>query len=215
MGCFGAPLTDANKKRYVYNHTYNKQIARTKMINSATSDTFGFDCVNLIKGILWGWNGDKSKTYGGATYCTNGVPDVNANTLIKMCKDLSKDFTTIVEGELVWIEGHVGVYIGKGKVVECSPKWENGVQISYLGNIKEYAKGNNRTWLLHGKLPFVDYSTTVSKAETSVKKSNSEIAREVIQGKWGVGAERKQRLTVSGYNYKSIQTLVNKMLKET
>ena len=48
MGCFGAPMTDANKKRYTQNHTYNKQAARTKMIMAATSDTFGFDCVNLI-----------------------------------------------------------------------------------------------------------------------------------------------------------------------
>ena len=27
---------------------------------------FGFDCVCLVKGILWGWNGDVSKKYGGA-----------------------------------------------------------------------------------------------------------------------------------------------------
>ncbi len=50
MGCFGAPLTAANKKRYTQNHSYNKQAARTKMINAASADTFGFDCVCLIKG---------------------------------------------------------------------------------------------------------------------------------------------------------------------
>ena len=66
MGCFGAPMTEANKKRYTTNHSYNKQASRVKMINAATSDTFGFDCVNLIKGVLWGWKGDKTKTYGGA-----------------------------------------------------------------------------------------------------------------------------------------------------
>ena len=45
-----APLTAANKKRYTQNHSYNKQAARTKMINAASADTFGFDCVCLIKG---------------------------------------------------------------------------------------------------------------------------------------------------------------------
>ena len=55
MGCFGAPMTAANKKRYTQNHSYNKAAARVAMINAATADTFGFDCVNLIKGILWGW----------------------------------------------------------------------------------------------------------------------------------------------------------------
>ena len=79
MGCFGAPLTTANKKRYTTNHSYNKAAARLKMINAASEDTFGFDCVCLIKGILWGWCGDKSKTYGGAKYASNGVPDIGAD----------------------------------------------------------------------------------------------------------------------------------------
>ena len=54
MGCFGAPMTAANKRRYTTNHSYNKQTARINYINAATTDTFGFDCVNLIKAILWG-----------------------------------------------------------------------------------------------------------------------------------------------------------------
>ena len=45
------------------------------------------------------------------------------------------------------------------------------------------------------------------------KKTNEEIAREVIQGKWGNGAARKKRITDAGYNYSIIQALVNKMCK--
>ena len=44
------------------------------------------------------------------------------------------------------------------------------------------------------------------------KKSNEQIAREVIEGKWGNGADRKKRLEKAGYNYNTIQSLVNKML---
>lgn len=54
MGCFGAPMTASNKKRYTQNHEYNRRPERTAMINAASADTFGFDCVCLIKGILWG-----------------------------------------------------------------------------------------------------------------------------------------------------------------
>lgn len=43
------------------------------------------------------------------------------------------------------------------------------------------------------------------------KKSNEEIAKEVIAGKWGNGAVRKSKLTKAGYNYSVIQALVNKM----
>ena len=43
------------------------------------------------------------------------------------------------------------------------------------------------------------------------KKTVEELAREVLQGKWGNGAERKKKLTDAGYNYSAIQKLVNKM----
>lgn len=45
------------------------------------------------------------------------------------------------------------------------------------------------------------------------KKSNTEIAREVIAGKWGNGADRKKRLTAAGYDYSTIQTEVNKLMR--
>lgn len=48
---------------------------------------------------------------------------------------------------------------------------------------------------------------------TTVKKSNGEIAKEVVAGKWGNGNARKTALTKAGYDYKTIQTLVNKLLK--
>ena len=44
---------------------------------------------------------------------------------------------------------------------------------------------------------------------TPIKKSNAEIADEVIAGKWGNGAERKEKLTKAGYNYSEIQSIVN------
>ena len=57
-------------------------------------------------------------------------------------------------------------------------------------------------------------STTAStKTSTTVKKSNEEIAKEVVAGKWGNGNARKTALTKAGYDYKTIQSLVNKLLK--
>ena len=44
------------------------------------------------------------------------------------------------------------------------------------------------------------------------KKSIDEIAREVINGKWGNGADRKNRLTAAGYDYAAVQSRVNKLL---
>ena len=41
------------------------------------------------------------------------------------------------------------------------------------------------------------------------------IAREVIAGRWGNGADRKRRLTEAGYDYRAVQTRVNEILTGT
>lgn len=49
---------------------------------------------------------------------------------------------------------------------------------------------------------------------TSSNKNVSQVAREVIMGKWGTGDTRKKRLTNAGYNYAEVQAEVNKMLRK-
>lgn len=181
MGCFGAPMTDSNKERYCKNHSYNKDATRTAMIKSASSDTFGFDCVCLIKGVLWGWNGDASKVYGGASYASNGVPDIGADSMIKVCSGVSTDFSKIEVGEAVWIEGHIGVYIGDGLAVECTPKWKNCVQITACNCSK--SGYNRRDWTKHGKLPYVSYEKTNDNNGEQVKQE-SKTVRGIDVSKW-------------------------------
>ena len=163
MGCFGAPMNSKNKDRYCRNHSYNRQTERTVKIKAATADTFGFDCVCLIKGLLWGWNGDKGKTYGGAVYKANNVPDIGADQMMAACADLSTDFGTIQVGEAVGLTGHIGIYIGDGLAVECTPAWDDGVQITAVHNIGQtrkaalcdLRKAGNRSVLHAGAAPAV------------------------------------------------------------
>ena len=66
---------------------------------------------------------------------------------------------------------------------------------------------------------YVDYPVKIQAAglngyakgsnSAPAKKSNEEIASEVISGKWGNGAERKEKLKKAGYNYSEIQSIVN------
>ena len=56
------------------------------------------------------------------------------------------------------------------------------------------------------------YAKSNGQASVPAKKSNAEIADEVIAGKWGNGDERKTRLTNEGYDYSAIQNLVNEKL---
>ena len=46
----------------------------------------------------------------------------------------------------------------------------------------------------------------------SAKKSDDEVAKEVIRGEWGNGDERYNRLTNAGYNYNEVQAKVNELL---
>ena len=50
------------------------------------------------------------------------------------------------------------------------------------------------------------------KPQNDTKKSEEDIAREVIAGKWGNGTERQRRLTEAGYDYAKVQAKVNEIL---
>ncbi len=169
LGPWGWPATDKMITRAITNGTYaqtNKQWL--SYANAIKGKGFLFDCVGLIKGILWGWNGDLSRPYGGAGYARNGVPDYGADTMIAKCSDVSTDFSTIVPGEAVWMSGHIGIYVGGGVVVESTPKWNWGVQESTCLNMAgKQLPGTvgSRTWTKHGKLPWVDYAAQENNME--------------------------------------------------
>ena len=227
LGCFGAPLNDENKKRYCKNTDYNKKAERTKKINSASADTFGFDCSNLIKAVLWGWNGDKTKTYGGAKYGSNNVPDISADTMISKCLNVSTDFSKIEIGEVVWIKGHIGVYIGEGLCVECVAKWKDGVQITAVKNILPKSSFNSRKWTKHGKLPYIEYtveqvkpeeethSVTVLEWQKAAIADGFKFAKHGADGKWGAECEAVAKKAICkkqtiGYKYQNLTKIVQK-----
>lgn len=60
----------------------------------------------------------------------------------------------------------------------------------------------------------VNKRMNVQKAPVIKKKTNEQIAQEVIQGKWSAGAKRMRLLTEAGYDYMTIQNIVNKMLRK-
>ena len=169
LGPWGWPAND----KMIARATSQGQYADTnkgwlKYANAIKDRGFLFDCIGLIKGILWGWSGDLSRPYGGAGYELHGVEDWGADTVIEKCREVSGDFSTIVPGEAVWMKGHIGVYVGGGQVVESTPRWNWGVQRSTCLNVTgKQLPGTvgSRRWTSHGKLPWVDYSAQEKKKE--------------------------------------------------
>ena len=77
-----------------------------------------------------------------------------------------------------------------------------------MDNAKKCADSNN------GYAVFDANGKQVYPVATA-KKSVDAIAREVIQGKWGNGEERKKKLSAEGYDWKEVQKKVNKLVKQT
>ena len=87
--------------------------------------------------------------------------------------------------------------------------WDEEHELKQLGIA--YAKATAEVVGLKKKT-----GTDVVKKPTSKqpKKSTTTIAKEVLAGKWGNGAERKKRLTEAGYEYAVIQRMVNALKKQ-
>lgn len=100
------------------------------------------------------------------------------------------------------MNGTVKGQTGKGvfTIVEVNDGW---------GRLKSGAG-----WIWLENSTYCTVGKTVKNTEDS-KKSVDEIAKEVIQGKWGNGTERKEKLTAAGYDYATVQKRVNEILAES
>lgn len=174
LGTFGWPITDASIDRAVKGNATNaaRPVWQTRA-KALKGRGYLFDCVGLIKALLWGWNGTASKQYGGATYTANGVPDIGADRMIKVCRDVSETWGDVEPGEVVWLRGHIGIYVGDGLAVECTPAWNGGVQVTAVGNIGRKPGHNTRRWVRHGKLPYLQYNSVgVAAKPVAPKRDN-------------------------------------------
>ena len=92
----------------------------------------------------------------------------------------------------------------KASLAKITSKYAKGAHPLHLRAVNESGK------FIGGVYGWVDLNTITKFAN---KKSVDEIAREVIAGKWGNGATRKQKLTAAGYDYSAVQKRVNELLK--
>lgn len=74
------------------------------------------DCVGLIKGYGW-YNTETAQIQIGA----NGMPDISANAMFENASEKGTiDTIPEIPGLAVWHEGHIGIYIGNGEVVQAA-----------------------------------------------------------------------------------------------
>ncbi|MBD5098280.1 MAG: hypothetical protein HDT35_01805 [Clostridiales bacterium] len=213
LGPWGWPAND----KMITRATTNGSNAQTNKqwlsyANAIKGKGFLFDCVGLIKGILWGWCGDLTRTYGGAGYACNGVPDYDAKKMIDSCREVSTDFSGIVPGEAVWMDGHIGIYVGDGAVVEATPQWLGGVQCSTCLNASReqllFTVGV-RSWTKHGKLPWVDYSAE-EKINEEDNDMTEEQVRKIVRDELAVIEAERAALPVAPWAEEAVATAMAK-----
>ncbi len=104
------------------------------------------DCVGLIKG--YGWLDPETKE---VNYGTNGMPDIGADTMYENASEKGTiDTIPEIPGLAVWHEGHIGVYIGNGEVVQAANTkagvirtpigqtgWTHWLKIPYISYVEE------------------------------------------------------------------------------
>ncbi len=107
------------------------------------------DCVGLIKGYSW-YDAESGEIKVGS----NGMMDVGANAMFSNAT-VKGTIDTIPEvpGLAVWVDGHIGIYIGNGEVIEAmntlrgvtrtqlaGREWTHWLQIPYISYVEEKEK---------------------------------------------------------------------------
>ena len=101
------------------------------------------DCVGLIKG--YGWLSPETMAID---YGTHGMPDIGANQMYYNATESGPiDTMPDILGLAVWHEGHIGVYIGGGEVIEAMG--------TKYGVVK--TKLADRNWTHWLKIPYINY----------------------------------------------------------
>lgn len=151
-GTFGQVLTrelfEAKLAQYPDAIGGHADFIRSNWVGGRTAD-----CVGLIKGYSW-YNPET----GSVGYAINGMPDVDANQMFYNAAEKGP-ISTIPEilGLLVWMEGHIGIYIGDGHVVEAMGTRYGVVRTELAG----------RGWTNWCKNPYINYIEETEPTEES------------------------------------------------
>ena len=149
--------------------TYRKHIAEGRMV---------CDCVGLIKGFFWTSNGTTDNKYRA-----NNCPDTSANGMIALCDETWNIADMPDEpGLVVWMSGHIGVYVGGGEVIEARG-YRYGVVRTKL---------HSRNWKKAGRLP-EDMLTYAGAGGEAVANATPLLKR----GSIGDAVERMQKLLIT------------------
>lgn len=167
-----------------------------------------YDCSSAVI-TAWDTAGVPVK-FAGASYTGNML------SAFKKCgfDDVTKlvnlrSGTGLLRGDvLLNRKSHTAMYIGSGQLVQASSN-EKGLT---TGGSPGDQTGKEFLVRSYYNYPW-DYVLRYPETEEKMhRKTDADIAREVLRGFWGNGSDRIRRLRKAGYNPGEIQKIVNKMI---
>lgn len=115
----------------------------------------------------------------------------------------------------LWLAGYPkkAAYWNDGVIPYKVAPWSKAAlwQFTGTGLLDGYSGNLDLDWCYLTRDEWLQIAQGKAKAKESVKTID-ELASEVIAGNWGVGLDRKNRLTKAGYNYTQVQKRVNELL---
>lgn len=167
----------------------------------------------------WEWQSNALCGTGGqartwiSKWCNRIVEKTGVKPLIYASASLYKEVSGIGDYGL-WI----AQYANNNATGYQAHPWNEGAyycairQYSSSGKLAGYNRNLDLDKFYGDATAWHKYANPSGEAKpvTPVRKSNEQVAQEVIAGAWGNGEDRKNRLTQAGYDYNVIQDIVNK-----
>ena len=197
-------------KSYQPNDGYSDHIGIVEKVSGNTittiegnyKDSVARRTINVGWGYIRGYARPKYQAESGSSTSSSKTSASSASTsssatsrptLRRGSKGVAvKDLQNLLNknGYLLAVDGDFGL---KTYCAVTSFQSKNGLAVDGVVGVKTWAK--------------------LDSTAPAAKKSVSELAKEVLDGKWGNAPDRKKNLESAGYNYQEVQNAVNKMLQ--
>lgn len=180
----------------------------------------------LKKGLKWAFEKLENKKLDLPIYLDMEDKDIQEESkasLTEQCNEFakylkSKGYEAGVYANVNWLKNElnpddfdkdISVWVAQ-YYKECQYKGDYDIwQYASDGNVSGISGNCDMNYLYNENIIKESGST-----DDDNKKSIDELAEEVINGKWGDGADRKSKLEKAGYNYDAVQDRVNEILSK-
>lgn len=217
-----SPNDPANSLKWSFT---NAAVDRAVELTKYLMQTYGIDADHVIRhydvtgkpcpGII-GWNADSKDESKWKAFKARLSGNSSTTTTTK-----TDNSTTKVNDNKTIYRVQIGAFSNKSNADEQLKKIKaKGFNDSFVTKVDKLYKVQVGAFTVKSnaekyrdKVKAAGFKDCFIVVSGTAKKSVTEIAKEVIAGKWGVGAARKSSLENAGYDYNTVQSKVNELIK--